>query len=330
MGECLLLRTACYRNHNAPELVLLKKEWNDIGRRGEIRMDTVKGKEISRHHAVIVRTPGLVGNVWVLRDQNSLNGTFVNSLRVANEILRNGDIITFGGGPDLVLQETVGRSSRHDCRYVFLLVPPKSEIAKEGKHFRGYENQDQCPVCKEDLENSETLPCRHSFCSDCLRQWIRACTDSDSIWTCPVCRAEFSRDEICKSGAVVFRNQIMLLKSQPFLDSLGIESVNDVVSFSVFRCWGKNAKQRFWEMFSRVKNSLIHKCVFLGLTHMTASDILAADEEALKIAAENLEINHDIQESNSEFLRNRVIYNMFMMTDFLRFKEPAFVLTKLI
>jgi hypothetical protein len=128
----------------------------------------------------------------------------------------------------------------------------------------------------------------------------------------------------------MFKNQILLLKPQPFLESLGVQSTSEIVKLSLFKSWGKAAKQRFWELFARVKNSLIHKCVFLGLTQMTTHDLLVADDASLRTAAENLNVELDVQDVNMEFLRNRVIHSMYMMTNFLCFKEPAFVLTKLV
>jgi tripartite motif-containing protein 2/3 len=225
-------------------------------------MDTVKGKEISRHHAAIVRTPGMIGSVWVLRDNNSLNGTFVNSLRVSNQILRNGDILTFGGGPEHVLQETANKFGRFDCCYVFLLIPPKSVIGADQKLF----TEEACPVCMELLKDAESLPCRHSFCSECLKQWMKTCFEERADWSCPVCRTPFSRDEISKSGAVVCRNEVVLLSREKLFECLGVGCREEIEKLSLFEIWDCEQKRCFWDMFARVKKSLVHKCVFLGLT----------------------------------------------------------------
>lgn len=48
---------------------------------------------VSHHHAVIER----VGDVFNLRDLSSVNGTFVNGRRVGEHVLRDGDLIRFGG-----------------------------------------------------------------------------------------------------------------------------------------------------------------------------------------------------------------------------------------
>ncbi|XP_019717085.1 tripartite motif-containing protein 35-like [Hippocampus comes] len=46
----------------------------------------------------------------------------------------------------------------------------------------------QCPLCLEIFRDPVLLPCSHSFCSACLRQWRREKGDL----SCPVCRAEFA------------------------------------------------------------------------------------------------------------------------------------------
>lgn len=52
---------------------------------------------ISRNHAEIIR----IGNDFVLKDNSSTNGSFVNDLRVSEQILQDGDLIRFGkGGPE--------------------------------------------------------------------------------------------------------------------------------------------------------------------------------------------------------------------------------------
>ena len=70
----------------------LVKESMSVGRHDEslILLDDVS---VSRHHAVFTRTAS--GRVTV-RDLNSLNGTYVNGLRVEEAILRSGDEVQIG------------------------------------------------------------------------------------------------------------------------------------------------------------------------------------------------------------------------------------------
>ena len=64
-------------------LLIGRSEHNDIA---------INSRFISRHHALLVRH----GNATLLMDLNSTNGTFVNSERVSNHVLRHEDVITVG------------------------------------------------------------------------------------------------------------------------------------------------------------------------------------------------------------------------------------------
>jgi len=56
----------------------------------------------------------------------------------------------------------------------------------------------KCSICQEALNNPRLLPCIHSFCLECLKQY---CTDTDKLpgdeVPCPECRTQF---EIPKKG----------------------------------------------------------------------------------------------------------------------------------
>ncbi len=60
-----------------------RSEHNDI---------SINSKFVSRHHLLLVRH----GNTTFMMDLNSTNGTFVNSRRVSNQVLIDGDIISVG------------------------------------------------------------------------------------------------------------------------------------------------------------------------------------------------------------------------------------------
>ena len=63
----------------------------DIGREGEnhIQLEAVG---VSRRHASVTFTPG----GFVIKDEQSSNGTFVNDERVTEHVLVNGDIVRIG------------------------------------------------------------------------------------------------------------------------------------------------------------------------------------------------------------------------------------------
>jgi type II secretory pathway predicted ATPase ExeA len=64
-------------------LLIGRSEHNDIA---------IPSKFVSRHHMLLVRH----GSTTFLMDLNSSNGTFVNSRRVSNHILKHNDVITIG------------------------------------------------------------------------------------------------------------------------------------------------------------------------------------------------------------------------------------------
>ena len=66
-----------------PRLLIGRSEHNDIA---------IPSRFISRHHLLLVRH----GNSTFLMDLNSSNGTYVNSRRVSNQVLKHDDIITVG------------------------------------------------------------------------------------------------------------------------------------------------------------------------------------------------------------------------------------------
>jgi hypothetical protein len=55
-----------------------------------------------------------------------------------------------------------------------------------------------CPICLEyiyiNFGNNELIkeiavfPCKHNFCTECIREWFRVCVNNCSNLKCPVCR----------------------------------------------------------------------------------------------------------------------------------------------
>jgi hypothetical protein len=85
---CLVIRSGGGR---AGETYVLRDERVAIGRHpdAKIFLDDVT---VSRNHAVVVRE----GLAWVIVDEGSLNGTFVNRRRADRTVLSDGDEIQIG------------------------------------------------------------------------------------------------------------------------------------------------------------------------------------------------------------------------------------------
>lgn len=85
---CLVIRSGGGR---AGERYVLKAERTAIGRHPDaaIFLDDVT---VSRNHAVVLRE----GDSWVIVDEGSLNGTFINRRRGDRTVLSDGDEIQIG------------------------------------------------------------------------------------------------------------------------------------------------------------------------------------------------------------------------------------------
>ena len=60
----------------------------------------VAPRMISRKHATITRqrqSGAAASSEWLLTDLQSMNGVFVNDVKIASHLLRHGDVVTFGG-----------------------------------------------------------------------------------------------------------------------------------------------------------------------------------------------------------------------------------------
>ena len=85
---CLVVRSGGGR---AGETYVLREERIVIGRHPDasIFLDDVT---VSRNHAVVMRD----GDAWVIVDEGSLNGTFINRRRGERTVLSDGDEIQIG------------------------------------------------------------------------------------------------------------------------------------------------------------------------------------------------------------------------------------------
>lgn len=83
----------CTTGPHAGEVLKLKHGITTLGRSSESTFPLPKDKEASRRHALIVYE----ASKFVIQDQNSLNGTFVNDELVKDpRLLEDGDIILIG------------------------------------------------------------------------------------------------------------------------------------------------------------------------------------------------------------------------------------------
>ena len=83
----------CIGGPHAGEVLQLTSGITTMGRSSDNVLALSNDKEISRHHAIVLQESGK----FVVQDQNSLNGTFVNDEPItAPHYLQHGDVILVG------------------------------------------------------------------------------------------------------------------------------------------------------------------------------------------------------------------------------------------
>lgn len=73
----------------------IDRESMSIGRRDGVDI-CIKDSTLSGHHADIIRSERDGKTVYVLRDNDSTNGTRVNNVQITEQVLKNADLILFG------------------------------------------------------------------------------------------------------------------------------------------------------------------------------------------------------------------------------------------
>ena len=66
-----------------------------IGRRSDCDIQIADGS-VSGNHAVITKSEENGKTVYVIRDNDSTNGTRINNIPITEQVLKNSDLITFG------------------------------------------------------------------------------------------------------------------------------------------------------------------------------------------------------------------------------------------
>ncbi|HEX4321165.1 MAG TPA: SpoIIE family protein phosphatase [Acidobacteriaceae bacterium] len=97
---------------------------------------------VSRQHAVITRD----GEVWTISDQKSTHGTYLNSVRIQQEILKPGDVLQLGSlnGRELRLlveqaDQTIGPAEHTSLHDLLTSIPELREFSAETRPAREME-----------------------------------------------------------------------------------------------------------------------------------------------------------------------------------------------
>jgi len=101
---------------NLPDFLDLRceKDMLTLGRlnQADVCMDFGVTSVVSRRHASIRWRDG----EFIIQDNNSMNGTFVNWLKVQSSVIRDGDSIVFGGGSNINIGTALDNAQRKNVQ----------------------------------------------------------------------------------------------------------------------------------------------------------------------------------------------------------------------
>jgi hypothetical protein len=298
MGVAILVRASAGDNDCAPSVIVLTLPTTTIGRRGNVRMDTPTGHEISKVHTIFSRVSYLQGDIWSLKDNGSMNGTFVNSQKTQRRRLSEGDEIVFGGGPNFRNGDSLESTEQAYCRYFFFTVDPTVRFSKtlDPNAALATPGSDEfCPICYATLESPEVLPCGHCFCLKCVQDWAHTCRQTCRNTVCPMCRAPFLQSQLRSFETRMVQGQLEVCSVEGMLRDLKARSCRVIKGVQIFKSWTDQHKKWFWKAFASVVDVPERRMIFLALAKATAGCVLSASREELEQALANfgLEANSD-------------------------------------
>jgi hypothetical protein len=272
-------------------------------------MDTPVGHEISKVHTVILQRSNPQGQTWVIEDNSSMNGTFVNLRKIQRRLLNSGDEIVFGGGPNFREGDLLESAEKAYCRYSFFTVDPVVRFSRRldpNAVLQWPEADELCSICYALMESPEVLPCGHVFCLKCIQQWAQACQGSFRNIVCPMCRTVFLQSQLrcCETRLVC--GELEVLSVEGMLRDLNVKSCRILKSVNIFKCWTEHHKKWFWKWFEQVSRNPDRRVIFLHLTKATVRCILAASSEELNHALINFEL--DVTEDKNEMVRKLLLF----------------------
>ncbi|OHT14740.1 FHA domain containing protein [Tritrichomonas foetus] len=313
MDFALLISSSLVQNPNAPPSVILTDANTSIGRRGSVRMDTTKTHEISKKHATIRYQQINNRYDWIVEDNKSLNGTFLNCKKVKKHVIKNGDELVFGGGSCFLYGDQITSTDNAECRYIFVEPEPKTTYSLTSNKsivLNSAEECEDCCICYNPMTMQTKLSCGHSFCRRCLSKWGKQCERKEQPFVCPICRHEYNPSQAKIPSISLDNNEFLIQDIEPFLRKLDVLSVKEVEKVSIFNKWSADDKETFWRYYNIIAHSLKKSRIFRKVTNSSYWDIKDADNEQLRNALENLE--GDLQTNNlREEVMMKVAYSIY-------------------
>lgn len=308
MNCAVLLKTSIVENNKAPPYIFLNSDKVSVGRHGDVRIDTPGGKEISKIHCYFIKRVQINSAVWIIEDNHSTNGTFVNLRKAQRQLLQNGDEVVFGGGGGFRIGERIESSDLSTCRYRFFFLdfPVKFGKLDPNKEVSPDSEEEMCPICYSPMVSPETLPCGHRFCLHCIYGWAVTCAHSYRPAVCPMCRAPFVHSQLTPHEAYIKNGELRICSVDGILRELNVSSCKMVRGVNIFKKWTENRKRWFWKAYNLMKNNIYRRTIFLFLTKATFGAILKEDEKGLATALRNFEMDP------SGLSRDQMIRNLTM------------------
>ena len=291
MSLGLFIRVSSKENEHTPPFFVLSEPNVTLGRHGDIRMDTAHGKEISKVHCTFTRRTRGTCSHWILTDNDSLNGTFVNNRRIHRVVLGHGDEVVFGGGSEFKVGDVIESSENAQCRYLFFVLPLPIKFAEaiNPNSTTKLEEGATCVICYDSVVNPNKIPCGHVFCGDCLRRWAKKSEESGMCPVCPLCRSGFGPRDLVPREAKVTNQGLVITDVEPFLRRLNIDGCGKVRKFHILKKWREEHKTAFWGAYEKVKDNRIRVALFLHLVKATFRYVSNATDDELVEAMKNLE-----------------------------------------
>jgi pSer/pThr/pTyr-binding forkhead associated (FHA) protein len=231
-ASLIRVRTVVPCTTTLPDCIELPVEGNNsttlsIGRdiSNDVKLDCqIVPRLLSKLHARI--TVDVEGTHYVA-DNASLNGTYLNGnllIGTGPNGLKNGDIIGFGG-PARVIRDSQEFDNSFRYRYfneqqqrrqmeverlrleaeVDISEQPVSKRTRAsadpyGRVRQREKNDLSCSICQDILLNAVSIGCGHTFCSDCISNWLHRTP------ICPICRLRSVPSQI--APAWIIRNMV--------------------------------------------------------------------------------------------------------------------------
>ena len=293
----LLINISLIENPHCPKAIILSDKITEIGREAKIRVDTLRKREVSKIHATITRIHSNGKTKWVIQDNDTMNGTFVNRTKIKKHVLANGDEVVFGGGQGFKVGDRLENTKKSDTKFVFLEPLPSVSIEEPvsiDEVIPDEDNAEACPICYNPLLKRIILPCKHCLCSACLKVWVAKCFDDKKGVICPTCKTPF-RDDDLLSGDFIFRGETLVVQSlDPLLRKIGMFSGKEIQSYSISNKLDSTQKKKLMEAIPKLLKKPNRIYIFLALTNCMYSQIVKMSPEMLANVVDNFDGDSDL------------------------------------